>query len=206
VSGLPKSVAVQSEPPFRILGISGSLRAGSYNTALLRVARRLAPEGVELHLYQGLGEIPLYNEDVRARGEPEPVRRLRRAILEADAVLIATPEYNWSVPGVLQNAIDWVSRPAGQSAFRGKPVAVMGASTSIAGTLRAQLQLRQVLRSIDALALPKPEVIVAQASTKFDQDGDLTDETARQLISALLSGLVAWARRLNPEQMLVESR
>ena len=150
--------------------------------------------------------IPLYNEDVRAQGEPEPVQRLRRAILEADAVLIATPEYNWSVPGVLQNAIDWVSRPAGQSAFRGKPVAIMGASTSVAGTLRAQLQLRQVLRSVDAFTVPKPEVIVTQASNRFDAEGNLTDETARELIVTLLKSLVAWAHRLNPERALVESR
>ncbi|HLH69362.1 MAG TPA: NADPH-dependent FMN reductase [Candidatus Dormibacteraeota bacterium] len=191
---------------FRILGISGSLRKGSYNTALLRVAQRLVPDGVELRIYDGLGEVPLYNEDVRAQGEPEPVQRLRRAILEADAVLIATPEYNWSVPGVLQNAIDWVSRPAGQGAFRGKPVAIMGASTSIAGTLRAQLQLRQVLRSVDAFTVPKPEVIVTQASNRFDAEGNLTDETARELIVTLLKSLVAWAHRLNPERALVESR
>ncbi|HLG92534.1 MAG TPA: NADPH-dependent FMN reductase [Acidimicrobiales bacterium] len=191
---------------FRILGISGSLRKGSYNTALLRVAQRLVPDGVELRIYDGLGEVPLYNEDVRAQGEPEPVQRLRRAILEADAVLIATPEYNWSVPGVLQNAIDWVSRPAGQSAFRGKPVAIMGASTSVAGTLRAQLQLRQVLRSVDAFTVPKPEVIVTQASNRFDAEGNLTDETARELIVTLLKSLVAWAHRLNPERALVESR
>lgn len=192
-------MSLQRTPAFRLLGISGSLRKGSYNTLLLRVARDLAPDGVEVDIYDGLGDIPLYNDDVRAQGEPEPAHRLRQAIVEADGVLIATPEYNWSVPGVLQNAIDWVSRPAGHSAFRNKVVAIMGASTSMVGSLRAQLQLRQVLRTVDAITVPKPEVLVSFANTKFDQDGELTDETARQLLSTLLENVVSWHRRLEPE-------
>jgi len=196
----------RSEAVVRLLGISGSLRRASYNSALLRVAARLVPEGAELTLFQGLGEIPLYNDDVRAQGEPEPARRLRQAIVEADGILIATPEYNWSVPGVLQNAIDWVSRPAGHSAFKGKPVAIMGASTSMAGTLRAQVHLRQVLRTVDAHAIPKPEVLVAFAHDKFDADGELTDDTARDLIATLLARLAASARRPGSEGALVESR
>jgi chromate reductase len=181
----------------RILGISGSLRRASYNTALLRNASQLVPLSAEIEIYEGLGEIPLYNDDVRlADGEPEPASRLRQAIIGADALVIATPEYNWSVPGVLQNAIDWVSRPPSESPFRGKPVAIMGASGSMVGTLRAQLILRQVLRTLDAVAIPKPEVLVSFAPSKFDAEGNLTDETARGLMQALLQNLVSAARGL----------
>lgn len=181
----------------RILGISGSLRRASYNTALLRNACQMLPPEAEIEIYEGLGDIPLYNDDVRlGEGEPEQSLRLRQAILDADALLIATPEYNWNVPGVLQNAIDWVSRPPSESPFRGKPVAIMGASGSMVGTLRAQLVLRQVMRTLDAVAIPKPEVLISFAPSKFDEAGNLTDETARGLMRTLLENLIVAARGL----------
>ncbi len=178
----------------KVLGISGSLRQGSYNSAVLRVAQALAPEGMLIERAE-IGDLPLYNEDLRARGFPPPVERLRRQMAEADALLFVTPEYNYSVPGVLKNAIDWASRPPNQP-FDGKPVAVMGASTGNFGTARAQYHLRQMLISLNAHFVNRPEVMIAQANKKFDEAGNLTDEPTREIIRKLLAALQDWTRRL----------
>jgi chromate reductase len=177
-----------------ICAISGSLRAGSYNTAALRAAAELAPDGVEI-VAASIADIPPYNEDVKAAGFPEAVIRLQKAIASADAVLIATPEYNYSVPGVLKNAIDWVSRTHPQP-FAGKPVAIMGASPGAIGTARAQYDLRKMFVYLDALVLNKPEIMIGGAPSRFDTDGRLTDEATRKLLAQLLTALRDWTHRL----------
>jgi chromate reductase len=180
----------------RILGISGSLRQGSYNTAALRAAQAMAPEGVAIELFQGLREIPAYDDDMRARdGFPPAVVGLREAIRSADAVLIVSPEYNYSIPGVLKNAIDWASRPPDQP-FADKPVAIMGASGGAVGTARMQYHLRQCFVFLDARVLARPEVMIGLAPQKFDSEGRLTDETTAQHVRGLVEALVAWTRRL----------
>lgn len=179
----------------RVLGIAGSLRAGSYNRALLRAAQEVAPEGMEIRTFD-LAPIPLYSGDVEVLGDPEPVAALKTAIREADALLIATPEYNYGIPGVLKNAIDWASRPPGQSVLNGKPAALMGATPGMTGTARAQLQLRQSFVFTQTYALLQPEVLVPRAQEKFDAAGRLTDEPTRERIRALLEALAAWTRRL----------
>jgi chromate reductase len=180
--------------PIRILGFSGSLRKGSYNTALLRAAGELLPDGATLETFD-LSPIPMYNDDVRAKGFPESIGIFRDRIAAADALLIATPEYNYSIPGVLKNALDWASRPPDQPLF-GKPVAVMGASTGNFGTVRAQMHLRQVFVTTNMLPINKPEVLVAQAKDKFDSESRLTDETTRGFVRELLEALVAWTKRI----------
>jgi chromate reductase len=180
----------------KALGIAGSLREGSYNRALLRAARDLAPDGLGIRIFEDLADIPLYNEDVRARGEPEPVIALKEAIRQADALVIATPEYNYSIPGVLKNAIDWASRPPDASPLDRKPVAIMGATTGNWGTVRAQMHLRQVCVFTNMLPLNKPGVLVAHAEEKFDERGRLTDETTQRFIRLLLEALAAWTLRL----------
>ena len=182
-----------THPTFTILGLAGSLRHESYNRALVRAAARLAPPGATVESFERLGEIPPYNDDVRLHGMPDPVAELWQAIADADAVLIATPEYNYGIPGVLKNALDWVSRPPAESPLRHKPVAIMGASTGNFGTVRAQLGLRHALLFMDAATLLKPEVYVFRAAERFDDQGELTDETTRALIAELLTALVAWA-------------
>ena len=174
--------------------ISGSLRSGSYNTAALRAAAELAPEGVTI-VEEGLADIPIYNEDLKAAGLPAAVSRLQAAIASADAVLIATPEYNYSVSGVLKNAIDWVSRTDPQP-FANKPVAIMGASPGALGTARAQYDLRKMFVYLDAHLLNKPEVMISAAHTRFDADGKLTDEATRKFLASLLTALRDWTQRL----------
>ena len=177
-----------------VCAISGSLRAGSYNTASLRAAAELAPDGVAIAL-EGIADIPLYNEDVKAAGFPPAVTRLQHAIASADAVLIATPEYNYSVSGVLKNAIDWVSRTDPQP-FANKPVAIMGASPGAIGTARAQYDLRKMFVYLDAHLLNKPEVMISAAHTRFDADGKLTDEATRRFLASFLTALRDWIYRL----------
>ena len=180
----------------RVLGIAGSLRAGSYNRALIRMAAEVAPPGVEMRLYEGLGSIPPYNADVEAKGDPDSVVAFKTAIGEADALLIATPEYNYGVPGVLKNAIDWASRPSGKSVLNRKPAAIMGATPGATGTARGQLALRQSFVFTETYVLLRPEVLVARAHEKFDAQGRVTDEGTRKLVRQLVEALTEWTRRL----------
>ena len=179
----------------RVLGIAGSLRAGSYNKALIEAARELAPAGMEIAEFD-LRRVPLYDGDVEAAGDPEPVAALKGAIRNADALLIATPEYNRGVPGVLKNAVDWASRPPLGSPLAGKPVAIMGASTGRGGTARAQEQLRDALEFPLASVLAEPEVLVPEAYMRFDEHGRLVDEETRKQLAGLLAALGEAARRL----------
>ena len=176
----------------RILGIAGSLRERSYNRALLRAARELLPEGVAL-VEHDLRDLPFYDGDVEAAGDPDSVVALKRALRDADALLIATPEYNRGVPGMLKNAIDWASRPPLASPLTGKPVAIMGASTGRSGTARAQEQLRAALEFSRAHVLEQPEVLVPEAFMRFDERGELVDGSSRAELAELLDTLVAVA-------------
>jgi chromate reductase len=172
-----------------ILAISGSLRSGSYNTRLVEAAAQLAPRGVIVERYDRLGELPMYNEDVDGPRPPKAVAQLRSRIADADALLISTPEYNYGVPGVLKNALDWASRPVTASPLAGKPVAIMGASPTNFGSVRAQLALRQTLLWTDSRVIRKPEVIVFRAHERFADDGRLTDEGTAALVRELLDRL-----------------
>jgi chromate reductase len=187
-----------------VLGIAGSLRKGSYNRALLRAAREVAPENMEIEPFD-LAPIPFFNEDVEKAGDPESVRALKEAIGAADALLIATPEYQYGVPGVLKNALDCASRPPGKSPMQHKPVAIMGASTGFVGTARAQLQLRQTLAYNETHTLMRPEVLIAKAKEKFDEDGRLNDEDARDFLRTLLEKLYDWTLLLQDKQELVDA-
>jgi chromate reductase len=158
----------------RILAVSGSLREGSFNTSLLRAALEAAPDGVELELWDGIGELPFYDENLE-RDAPESVRRLREDWAAADAILFATPEYNGSVPGGLKNAVDWASRPRPEAALRNKPVAVVGASTGRFGALWAQQDLKRVL-GIAGARVVGTEIPIARAHERFDSEGRLLDE------------------------------
>lgn len=172
----------------RILGFAGSLRASSYNRALLWVASEEAPETMTVETFD-LANIPLYNQDVEEQGDPEPVAQFKDAIDCCDGVLIATPEYQHGISGVLKNALDWASRPAGRSVMRGKPVAIMGASPSPIGTARSHLQLRHTLNYLQADMVFRPELLVAHAREKFDDAGHFTDEDGRKLMTELLEAL-----------------
>ncbi len=178
--------------PLRVLGFAGSLRAGSFNRALLRAARELAPRGMQIDVFD-LAGIPLYDGDVEQKGDPAPVAAFKAAIRDADALLIATPEYNYGVPGVLKNAIDWASRPPRTSVLGGKLAGIIGASPGMAGTARAQLQLRQAFVFTGTEAMLKPEVLVARAHEKFGPEGRLTDEPTRAFLAQYLAAFQAWA-------------
>jgi chromate reductase len=180
----------------RILGIAGSLRRGSYNQAALRAAKLLVPENGEIDISQ-LAEIPMFNQDDETC-PPSSVVELEKRIRSADAVLIVTPEYNYSIPGVLKNAIDWASRPHGDSAWSGKSAAIMGASLGTIGTARAQYHLRQIFVTLNLFPLNQPEVMIADAAHRFDEDGNLIHEPTKQLIQELLKNLVDWTRRFSP--------
>jgi chromate reductase, NAD(P)H dehydrogenase (quinone) len=182
----------------RILGLSGSLRRGSHNTVLLRAAGKLLPPGVELEVFDVLGELPLYDADLDVEPADPAVARLRRAIADADGVLIATPEYNGSIPGVLKNALDWASRPFPDSALRGKPVAVIGASTGLFGAVWAQAETRKVLSVIGADVI-EGELPVGQADSAFADDGGLVDREQRMALAELVDVLVARAGALQAE-------
>lgn len=179
----------------RILGIAGSLRRESYNRMLLRAAQELAPEGMTIETFDDLDQIPLFNQDEEQNPHPK-VTELKQRIRNADAILLVTPEYNYSVPGVLKNTIDAASRPYGDSAWTGKPVAIMGASVGTLGTARAQYHLRQMFVFLNMYPVNQPEVMVANAMKSFDQNGNLTDETTKKLIRQLLQELVNWTRKL----------
>jgi len=180
--------------PVRVLGIAGSLRRASYNRAALRAAEPLVPADATLETFE-LDGIPGFNQDDE-RTPPPRVVELKARVRAADAVLLVTPEYNYSIPGVLKNAIDWASRPYGDSAWSGKPVAVMGASVGTLGTARAQYHLRQCFVFLNMYPLNQPEVMIANAAQRFDADGNLTDDKARDLIRQLLHNLAVWTRQL----------
>ena len=172
----------------QVLGIAGSLRDDSYNQALLHAAQELAEGSMTIQITE-LDDIPPFNEDVEAMGDPEPVKEFKRQIEESDAILISTPEYQHGVPGVLKNALDWASRPQGDGPLRGKPVAIMGATPGDFGTARAQEQLRQTLIYNDCPMVKKPEVLVANAEEKVDEEGNLTDRETLDFMAELLQSL-----------------
>jgi chromate reductase len=181
-----------------VLALSGSLRAKSYNTALLHEAKRLAPAGMTIEI-ASLREIPLYDADVEARGMPQAVTDLSARVKQADALLIATPEYNFSFPGVLKNAIDWLSRPPLDGALVRKPVAIMGAGGRL-GSARAQYHLRQVCGCLSMLPVPRPEVFVLSAWERFNADGRLKDELVAKQVGELLAALADWTLLLRRAQ------
>jgi chromate reductase len=178
----------------KVLGVCGSLRKGSFNRMALNAAIELAPPGLEIERFD-IAPIPLFNEDVRAAGFPPAVEEFRAKIKSADAILFATPEYNFSIPGVLKNAIDWASRPPDHP-FNGKPVAILGSSPGVVGTARSQQHLRQVCSFLNMFPLNKPEVLIGAAASKFDAEGKLTDEPTRGFVKDLMVALEAWTRRL----------
>ena len=177
-----------------ILGFAGSLRKDSYNKSLLRAAQEMVPEDATLEVFD-LERIPPFNQDLENQ-PPEKVKEFKTKIRSADAILIATPEYNYSIPGVLKNAIDNASRPYGDNAFNGKPAAIMGASIGMLGTARAQYHLRQSMVFLNMYPLNQPEVMVPFAQEKIDQNGRLTDQKTRDKIKELLGALVLWAKKL----------
>ena len=180
----------------KILALVGSLRAASINRQLAELAAETAPEGVAVTVFQGLGDLPFYNEDIDNENVPASVVALREAAGEADAALVVTPEYNGSIPGVLKNAIDWASRPYGDSAWNGKPAAIMGASVGAIGTARAQYHLRQMMVFLNMFPINQPEVMIGNASERFDADGNLTHEATKDFIRQLLQSLVDWTTRI----------
>lgn len=184
-------VANNSSPQIEALAFAGSLRKGSYNKALLRTAKELSPETLTIKIYD-IADIPLFNQDVEEQGDPDPVVDFKQAINHSDVVLIATPEYNYGVPGVTKNAVDWASRPPKDSALAEKPVGVFGASPSITGTARGQSQLRQAFGYTNSYCMPQPEILVYQAHKKFDEDGKLTDDKTREFLVEYLEALYKW--------------
>ena len=182
------------EKKVKILGFAGSLRKASYNRSLLRAALELVPKDTSLEIFD-LEGIPPFNQDLEDQPS-ERVKEFKARIKAADAILIATPEYNYSIPGVLKNAIDCASRPYGDNAFEHKPVAMMGASVGMSGSAKAQYHLRQCFVFLTCFALNQPEVMVPFAQDKFDEDGNLKDPKIREKIRELLESLIAWTRRL----------
>jgi chromate reductase len=178
----------------KVLGFAGSLRAGSYNKSLLRAAADFMPGDASLEIFD-IDGIPAFNQDTEA-DMPEKVKEFKSKIRYADAILVATPEYNYSVPGVLKNAIDWASRPYGDNPFDEKPVAIMSASIGTLGGARAQYHLRQIFVFLNMHPVNRPEVLVTFAQDKFDANGRLVDENTQKFLRQLLENLVSWTRRL----------
>ncbi|MEM0154667.1 MAG: NAD(P)H-dependent oxidoreductase [Methanothrix sp.] len=188
---------MENNEKIKILAFAGSLRKDSYNKALVRAAKELAPENAEVEIFD-LGSIPLYDQD-KESDMPEQVRLFKRKIKEADAVLIATPEYNRSIPGVLKNAIDWASRPYGDNSFDDKPVAAFGATGgSIVGTSAAQIHLRQIFSFLNMHPLERPLLFIGGASEKIE-NGNVVDEELRDLIRSMMQAFVAWIIRIKPK-------
>ncbi|RDC72342.1 NAD(P)H-dependent oxidoreductase [Rhodovulum sp. 12E13] len=179
---------------YRVAGISGSLRKGSYNTATLRAAQELAPGSLDIDIVT-LDDTPLFNEDVEAVGWPDRIQDLRERVQAADAVIFAAPEYNYSIAGVLKNAIDWLSRPEGDAPLNGKPAAIVGATPAFVGTARGQAHLRQVVFYNAMPLLPTAEVLIARAGERFDDEGQLTDEETRAVLKDMLEKFAAWVDR-----------
>ena len=178
----------------RILGIVGSLRKGSYNKALMRAATELLPKDVELEIFY-LDDVPPFNQDLEKQ-PPQVIRLFKERIRGADAILIASPEYNYSIPGVLKNAIDWASRPYGDNALDGKPVALMSVSIGRFGGARMQYHLRQSFVFLNMYPINSPEFMLPNAEEHFDANGKLIDEEARQRVRELLTSLVQWTLKL----------
>ena len=181
-----------------ILAFAGSLRKGSYNKAVLRAVKELAPESLNIQIFDLKG-IPLYNADVEAQGDPERVREFKEAIRGADGLLIATPEYNHGVSGVTKNAIDWASRPAKNAPLNEKPVGILGASPGMTGSARGQSQLRQAFEFTNSYCMPQPEILVYRAHEKFDEEGNLTDEATRKFLGKYVEALYEWVNKFTRE-------
>lgn len=177
----------------RVLGVAGSLRKASYNRALLRAVGEALPPTATMEIFDGLAALPTFDPDSKA--EPPPVVAWKQALAQADAVVIATPEYNYSIPGVLKNAIDWASRPPPTSPLRGKPMGIVSAATGISGGMRAQYHLRQILVFTNSPAMLQPEVIIPRAQERFDAEGRLTDDSTRELLARFGAALVEWVAR-----------
>lgn len=175
----------------KIVGISGSLRKGSYNTATLHALRKLASGRLDIDIIT-LHDVEPFNEDVEAQGWPPEVQKLRKRVESAKGIVFATPEYNYSIPGVLKNAIDWLSRPTGEGPICNKPVTIIGASPSMVGTARAQAHLRQVAYYNGMFLLPTAEILIARASDKFDKDGNLNDDDTSKFLSNLAESFADW--------------
>jgi chromate reductase len=192
-SYLPETIMAD---PIKILGIAGSLRKASYNRGALRAAQQLCPEGAKIELFE-LDGIPPFNQD-EERNPPQKVTDFKNRIRTADAILLVTPEYNYGMPGVLKNAIDWASRPYGDNAWNGKPCAIMSAAMSMGGGVRAQYQLRQSFVFLNMEAVVQPEVAIGNATERFDEQGNLKDETSKKLIAQLLQNLMQKVRIHKP--------
>ena len=183
-----------TDRPLTIVGLAGSLRRGSFNRALLRAAQELAPPSLTIDIVD-LIEVPLYNGDVEAQGDPPTVTKLKRAVSAADGVLFVTPEYNHGVPAVMKNALDWASRPPASAALSEKPVGIIGASPGITGTARGQSQLRQAFEFTNSYCMPQPELLVFKANEKFDAAGNLTDDATAKYLDRYLVAFEQWVRR-----------
>ncbi len=179
-----------------ILAFAGSLRNGSLNKSLLRAAEELAPENLTITIFD-LDEIPLFNSDLEAEGDPKRVTEFKEAIRQADGILIASPEYNHGMTGITKNAIDWASRPPKDPVMRYKPVGIMGASPGITGTARSQEQVRQALKALGAYCMPSPELLLFRAREKFDENGILTDESTRNFLSKYLNAFSEWVENFS---------
>ena len=180
----------------KVLGISGSLRKASLNTAALRACGELKPAGMTLTVFGGLGELPLYNQEIMDAGVPASVHKLRDAIAGADGLLIASPEYNFSLSAALKNGIDWMSRLPPPQPFHDKPIALFSVSPGPMGGARVQYDLRRILGQLWGHVLPRPEVFIGSAASKFDAQGRLTDETTRKFLTDLLLGFSQWIPRM----------
>jgi chromate reductase, NAD(P)H dehydrogenase (quinone) len=178
----------------RIVGIAGSLRKESYNRALLRAARELAPQSMIIGPFD-LADVPLYNGDIEAQGDPQAVAVLKQEVRAADGVLFVTPEYNHGVPAVMKNAVDWTSRPPSNAALAEKPVGIIGASPGITGSARGQSQLRQAFEFTNSFCMPQPELLVFKAHEKFDASGDLIDDITADRLATYLVAFGDWVRR-----------
>ena len=179
---------------YRVLGICGSLREKSYNMYALKTARELMPEGMGLEI-TSIADIPLFNQDVCDKGFPAPVAAFRTQIAQADGLLFACPEYNYSVSGVLKNAVDWASRPPDQP-FQNKPVAMFSASVGLKGGVSAQYDLRKILAQLGTFALVRPEVFIGMEASKFDAGGNLTDQTTRKFMTDQMIAFRDWIARV----------
>jgi chromate reductase, NAD(P)H dehydrogenase (quinone) len=186
----------------KFLGFVGSLRKGSYNKALMQTATQLLPENVTLEVFD-ISEFPLFNQDFE-RTPPPLVKEFKTKIRAADALLIASPEYNYSIPGVLKNAIDWASRPPSDNVFDGKPVAIISASISKFGGARMQYHLRQSFVWLNMYPINRPEFMLANAASYFDNEGNLTDEDTKKRLRELLESLASWTLKLKEKTQSIQ--